>query len=192
MLLANINEVLFIDQSLFISQEGRSNGGDAYAKTAATYLETLGNRDWFTRVPIKAPLLTNTIFQDYLEIQNLAGGNLSRVTVDWAVYFEMCYRELIEKSAAKMLSPDQLGSLYCEWSRALGDFDVSIQNKVQCKLKGLWLLKLKMRLRRFAISWLFARKLKRIVNNTRRTLWRMAGSQTSLQVAGFRGSEKNT
>lgn len=191
MLLASINEVLFIDKSLFLSQQGLSNGGDAYAKTATIYLDTLGNRDWFTRVPIKAPLLTNTIFQDYLEMQDLAGGNLSGVDVDWAVYFEMCYRELIEKSAAKMLLPHQLDSLYSEWSRALGDFDISTQIEVQRKLKGLRILKLKMRLRRFAITWLFARKLKRIVNNFRHTLWRIAGSQTPLEVAGFLSDVKN-
>ena len=187
LLLANITEILFIDKALFISQEGRSNGGDAYAKTAAAYLETLGDGEWLTRVPIKAPLLTNTIFQDYLAIQDLAGGSLNQVNVDWTVYFVLCYRELMEKTAANLLSQHQLDSLYVEWSRAVGEFEVSIQNEVHRRLKGLRWIKLKSLLRRNAIKWLYARNLKRAVNNFRRRMWRMRASQTVLQAAGFRG-----
>lgn len=186
-LLANINAVLFIDQALFISQGlGISNGGNAYAKTAAAYLQSLGERDWFTQVPIKVPLVENAIFQDYLSIRDLAGGTLSQVNIDWAAYFEKCYQELIEKTGAGLLSAHDLDGLYAEWSRALAGFDYSVQDEVQRRLKSLRWVKLKAQLKGSAIGP-FAGRLKRTIDSIRHRGWQVGGGQSVLDAAGFRG-----
>jgi len=190
LLLANVNDVLFIDQALFISQGlSLSNGGDAYTKTATAYLESLGDQDWFTQVPIKAPLVENVIFQDYFAIQGLAGGVLSQVNIDWAVYFEACYRELIEKTGANLLSAQSLDGLYSEWTRALGEFDGSVQDEVQRRLQDLRWVQLRARLKGSALGPLL-RSMKRTVNTFRHRGWHIKGKQTVLEAAGFRGKEE--
>lgn len=189
MLLANINAVLFIDQVLFISQGlANSNGGDAYSKTAASYIQTLGNQEWFTHVPIKIPLVENIIYQDYLSIQSLAGGRLSQVDIDWPAYFEKCYRELIEKSGARLLSDYELDALYAEWRRALAGFDHSVQHEVQRRLSGLYWLKLKAKFKGSSIGP-FARRMKRKIDSIRHRGWQIKGGQSILDVAGFRGEK---
>jgi len=185
LLLANIDGVLFIDQALFISQGLSTSNGGEYIKTGAAYLQSLGERDWFTKVPIKVNLVESTIFQDYLEIQDLAGGTLNQVNIDWVVYFEKCYRELIEKAGAGLLSADYLDCLYAEWSRALAGFDNSVQDEVQRRLKSLHWVKLKAQLKGSAIGPLL-RRLKRTIDSIRHIGWQVGGSQTVLEAAGFR------
>jgi glycosyltransferase involved in cell wall biosynthesis len=185
LLLSKINSVLYIDQALFISQGlGISNGGNAYTKTAAAYLQKLGERDWFSQVPIKAPLVENAIFQDFLSVRDLAGGVLSRVNIDWAAYFERCYRELIEKQGAGQLSSHEIKELFADWSRALAGFDDQLQHEVRRRLNSLGWVKLKAKLKGSVIGP-FARRLKRKIDNVRRGGWQACGGQSVLDAAGF-------
>ncbi len=189
MLLANINDVLFVDKALFVSQGlGLSNGGDAFSRTAATYLDSLGDGDWFSRVPIKAPLVWNAVYQDYLTIRDLAGGNLNQLNVDWIVYFETCYRELIKKTKTGLISPGELDGLFAEWSRALDESDVPVQEEMRRKLKKLSRIRQRAQLKASAIGK-FVRGLKRTINKFRRRWRRAKGGQTALEAAGFRGDE---
>lgn len=187
LLLANINAILYIDQALFISQGvGISNGGNAYAKTATAYLQSLGDRDWFPQVPIKLPLVENSIFQDYLSIQDLSGGTLSKVDINWPAYFEKCYRELIEKTGMGLLSAEEIEGLYAEWSKALARFDHAVQDEVNRRLNGLRWVKLKAKLKGSAIGPI-ARRLKRKVDSVWHCGWQVGSGQSVLEAAGFRG-----
>lgn len=189
LLLASVDDVLFIDEALFISQGlSLSNGGDAFSRTVAAYLESLGDRDWFSRVPIKAPLGWNAVYQDYLTIQELTGGTPSLADVDWIVYFETCYRELIKKTKAKLLSQEELDGLFAEWSRALAEFGGPVQEEMQQRLKGLSRIKARTQLKGSAIG-LPVRRLKRAINTFRRKWRRAKAGQTALEAAGFRGDE---
>jgi len=185
LLLANINELLYIDQALFISQGvGISNGGNAYAKTATAYIQSLGDRDWFPQVPIKLPLVENSIFQDYLSIQELSGGTLSKVDIKWPAYFEKCYRELIEKTGMGLLSAEEIEGLYAEWSKALAGFDHSVQDEVNRRLNGLRWVKLKARLKGSAIGPI-ARRLKRKIDSVWHRGLQVKSGQSVLEAAGF-------
>ena len=185
LLLSMVNSVLYIDQALFISQGlGISNGGNAYSKTAAAYLQSLGERDWLAQVPIKVPLVENTIFQDYLSIRDLAGGTLCQMNIDWVAYFEKCYRELIVKTGVGLLSADDLNALYAEWARALAGFDRSVQDEVQRRLKSLRYIKLKAKLQASAIGP-FARRLIRTIDLIRHRGFRVGGGRSVLEAAGF-------
>ena len=187
LLLANINAILYIDQALFISQGlGISNGGNAYAKTATAYLQSLGDRDWFPQVPIKLPLVENSIYQDYLSIQALSGGTLSQINIIWSAYFEKCYRELIEKSGMGLLSAQEIEGLYAEWSKALAGFDNSVQDEVYRRLNGLRWVKLKARLKGSAIGPV-ARRLKLKIDSVWHRGWQIGSGQSVLETAGFRG-----
>lgn len=185
MLLAHVNEVLFINQPLFISQGvSASNGGGALAKTASDYLKTLGDKDWFPQVPIKAALVENAIYQDYLSVRELAGGFLSHVDVDWAVYFEKCYIELIEKTAANLLSRTELGKLYAEWSEALAGFDHSTQTKVNQRLRDLFWMRQKAKIKRSVLGP-SAKRIKRKLDGFFYSGIKIKGKQTILEAAGF-------
>lgn len=185
LLLAHVNKVMFIDQSLFLSQGlDVSNGGNTYAKTAAKYLQSLGERNWFTHVPIKSPLVENTIFQDYLSIQEMAGGTLSHVKINWIVYFEKTYREIIEKKGAGLLSKKELNELYLEWSLALAAFDSSLQNEVHRRVKRLIFPRLKAQLKSSDIGPIAVR-LKRAIDIIRQHRWHVGKHQSALEAAGF-------
>lgn len=187
LLLASVNAVLYIDQALFISQGvGNSNGGNAYAKTAAAYLQSLGDRDWFPQVPMKLPLVENSIYQDYLSIQSLSGGTLSQVNIIWPAYFEKCYRELIEKTGMGLLPEQEIDELYVEWSKALAGFDNSVQDEVSRRINGLRWVKLKARLKGSVIGPI-ARRLKRKIDTVWHRGWKVGSGQSVLEVAGFRG-----
>ena len=189
LLLSKVDSVLYIDQALFISQGLRiSNGGNAYSKTAAAYLQALGEKDWLSHVPIKVPLVENAIFQDYLSIRDLAGGTLSEVNIDWVNYFEKCYRELVEKTGARLLSDYELDALYAEWRRALAGFDHSVQHEVQRRISGLYWLKLKAKFKGSTIGP-FARRMKRKIDSIRHRGWQIKDGQSILDVAGFRGEK---
>ncbi len=83
-------DVLFLDRPLFISQGLKdSNGGNAYRTSALAYLESLGITDWLLHTPIKAPLVENTIFQDFLAAKELCGGNLANINIHCPCIFRL-------------------------------------------------------------------------------------------------------
>jgi glycosyltransferase involved in cell wall biosynthesis len=187
--LGSVDSLLYIDQALFISQGlGVSNGGTAFAKTADSYLQSLGDADWFSNVPIKAPLVENVIYQDYLFIQDLVGGTLSRMSINWPVYFEKCYRELIEKTGMRLLPAQEIKGLYIEWSKALSGFDKSVQDEVNRRLNTLGWVKLKARLKGSIIGPI-ARKLKRKIERVCHHGWQTGSRQSVLEAAGFGGKK---
>lgn len=189
LLLESVKSLLFIDQALFISQGlNISNGGNAFAKTADTYLQTLGEGDWFSKVPIKMALVENIIFQDYLSIRDLVSGSLKKKDVCWAAYFERCYRELIEKKGARQLSSNEMKNLFAEWSRALAGFDHSVQHDVQRRVKNLRWVKFKAQLKGSALGP-FARRLKREIDSVSRRGWKVSEGCSVLVAAGFSGED---
>lgn len=191
LLLSKVDSVMYIDQALFISQGLHlSTGVNCYTKTGAAYLQALGEKDWFSHVPIKAPLVENGIYQDYFAIRNLAGGILCEVNVDWTIYFVKCYRELLAKTDARLLSDYELEGLYAEWRRALAGFDLSVQHEVHRRIKVLyWQVlywpKLKAKIKASAIGP-FALRVKRKIDSMRYHGWQIKDGQSVLDLAGFR------
>lgn len=137
LLLANAENVLFLDVALFISQGLEvSNGGNASRATSAldAYLNTLGVFEYYAHVPIKIPLVENLIFEDFLAIQEKAGGNLQGIALDWTHYFAACHLELIGKRATSYSATREYISLMNEWERALSTFDSATQQEVKIKI----------------------------------------------------------
>ena len=148
LLLAHAPQVIHIGEALFVSQGlGVSNGGRGVASTALPYMETLGIRNFYEYVPIKAPIVENVIFNDFLNVQARAGGNLTGVRVNWVEYFVACYRELLEKKGAGLTSAPVLAGLFAEWDRALAGCDPPTREAVQTGISRLRTLKLKMLLK---------------------------------------------
>lgn len=145
--------------------------GDAYS-TAASYIQTLGNQEWFLMCPSKflwlRILSTKTTFQ----FRVLQEEDWARWISTGLLIFEKCYRELIEKSGARLLSDYELDGLYAEWRRALAGFDHSVQHEVQQELSGLYWLKLKAKFKGSSIGP-FARRMKRKIDSIRHRGWQI-------------------
>lgn len=134
LLLAHTKQVLFLDTALFISQGlSVSNGGQASDSISAaeSYLSTLGITDYYAHVPIKMPLVENIIFEDFLAIQELIGGELNKVDMNWVEYFVRCRKEIIGKTSAKEAFKNQ-------WELALNAIDEDTHNKIKKRLSALW------------------------------------------------------
>jgi len=130
------HEVLFVNQSLFVSQGLKdSNGWRGMSGIDTGYIKSLGEYDIYNHVPIKSLLVKNLIFEDFLDAREVIGGNLKDVNCDWSAYFENCYRELLIKKGAGILSPDEIGELFDEWERALSTFDQATQNATKDRIE---------------------------------------------------------
>jgi len=151
LLLSQVDDIYYIDQSLFLSQGlGVSSGGQhVLSTTAATqYLRTLGDFDPYSYVPIKAPIVENVVFNEFLRFQSLAGGNLKNLKINWVEYFVRCYGELLQKADSRFIDRPTLVNLQLEFENALALFDVKIKKDVREKTKGLFLLMFRAKLKR--------------------------------------------
>lgn len=147
LILAHVNELLYIDTPLFISRGlSSSTGGNAYRTDATNYLETLGLEDWYRYVPIKASLVENFLFQDFLAMRAMAGGAL-RVEIDWVEYFGRCYKEILGKQGQNIFNKQQITLLKNEWERALKGMDKDTQRGVRLKLRCMRQLRMRMVMR---------------------------------------------
>ena len=149
LLLAELPDILYIDQSLFLSQGlSSSNGGDAYQTTTTHYLASLGPGAWTARGPIKAHLVEGAIMEDFLAVKALAGGNLRDVEPDWPAYFGLCYRELSEKRGSARVAPAELAAMFEEWSSAVAALPPSEQQRTRQIVRSMWRQRIKARLKR--------------------------------------------
>jgi hypothetical protein len=140
LLLAYAEHVLFLDTALFISQgTGVSNGNGAYHSISAGYgyINSLGTFDCYAHVPLKVPLVENLIFEDFLAIQEKAGGNLKDIVFNWPYYFISCYRELIAKKANMRDATEEHATLMFDWDAALLGFDNATRQEVKKRVARL-------------------------------------------------------
>lgn len=180
LLLAYAETLLFLDTALFISQGlGVSLGGSSYSSISVTddYMNSLGVSDYYAHVPIKIPLVENLIYEDFLAIQEKAGGNLQGITLDWSNYFLTCYRELIKKNAISRGASEEQVELLHEWERALIGFDGATQLEVARKLTRLKWEKIKAFIKNTSLGPLMVRVKRRFDARwqTKRTILNLAG-----------------
>lgn len=147
-LLALSEKLLFIDAALLVSRGLRqSNGGTAYIAGSPEYLKSLGEEARLRCVPLKAPMVENYIYEDYLRVQEQLSPFLSvpMPPVDFSEYFIRCYKELLTKRAYGILDSFVLESLFKEWQQTLGRQDAKIQAEVRKALRWSFNLKNKIR-----------------------------------------------
>jgi len=137
LMLAHAEKLLHIDAPLFISRGLSSSfGGKAYLAGDSSYLESVGLKDWYKYVPIKAALVESLLFEDFLAMRDMAGGGLE-VEIDWVEYFVRCYREILGKKGQNMLTRQQITVLQREWDRALAGMSQDTQRQVQLELRSM-------------------------------------------------------
>jgi len=125
LILSQVDKVLYINTPLFISQGLTMSTSNTFN----SYLKSLEVSDPFYHVPLKIPLFMNTVFEDFLRIQELADKNLSSFNINWVVYFNACYRELLYKRQS--FNKEEFYKLLEEFNKALEKFDKKVQNEVK-------------------------------------------------------------
>lgn len=185
MFMAESPEVLVIDQSIFLWQGlDESLGLKGSAMTGLSYLKTLGDINWYTYVPIKAPIVENLIFEDFLVVQKLAKGYLEGIEISWPVYFEKCYRELLYKRDRALLPSNEIDELFNEWNRALSQFDTATKEETKKRIKSLFWLVIKIRLKK-SFAGPFLLWLKRKIEHGILYRYFYGSGRSILAVAGF-------
>ncbi len=174
----HINDALFVSQGLTMS-----HGGKGIVSTSSPYLDTLGKKDFYKYVPIKAAIVENLNFNDFLSVQNLVGGNLGGVGVNWVEYFVACYRELLEKKGAGLMGATDLADMFVEWETALVNFDPAVRSAVKTRLSRLIPLQIKILLERSPIGPFLIRLRRRV--STSRPVGLRARHENVLNAAGF-------
>jgi len=127
---------MYIPRYLFFCQGAVVSVGTASQLNTQYYFDSLNATEPYRFVPVKAPIISSLLLNDFLKIKNLAGGNLKNINIDWVFYFGACYQELIEK---KMIIPgvDQkvLPELFEEWRKALTLTDKKTQAAVRREIR---------------------------------------------------------
>lgn len=191
LLLAHTPGVLHIDDALFISQGlGVSNGGRGVAATCAPYLETLATTHAYDHVPIKAPIVENVVFNDFLAVQQRAGGYLAGVRANWVEYFVACYRELLEKEGAGVLDAATLAEMFAAWESASAGCDAPTRAEVAARLLRLGPLRAKVMLKRTPLGPVLVGLKRRVAAS--RSWGPSARYQSALIAAGFEATAHPT
>jgi glycosyltransferase involved in cell wall biosynthesis len=121
--LAYSDNVAYIPRPLVFFQGASVSAGTKAKFDVLPYLESLKDPDIYKFVPIKAPIISNLIFNDFLKIKNAVGGSLKDADIDWGVYFAICYGEMMEKKMIPGADRTFLNGLSEEWERALSLLD---------------------------------------------------------------------
>jgi hypothetical protein len=79
-------------------------------------------------VPIKTPLVNNSIYNDFLNVRNLVGQNLHPHTLDLENYFVQCYRDIADGIAGYKID---MSREMTAWNAALQDQKPNIQAAVK-------------------------------------------------------------
>jgi len=193
LMLAHAGSLLYIDAPLFISRGlTSSTGGTAYRTSESGYLETLGLKDWYRYVPIKAVLVENFLYEDFLAMRDMAGGGLV-VEFDWVEYFARCYREILGKKGQNILTRRQTAVLQREWERALTGMGRDTQARVRLELRSMRGLRMRTTMRELLseVGLLSAmRYLRKKLGRTPNTLPTTALKAAGHELPGNAGLER--
>lgn len=118
--LLSSDELVHCTDALDIAQGFEvSNGMDSYYGDAGKYFNSLGIADMWRDVPIKAELVNNSIWQDFLSALRVYDRPEILDLWDRQEYFDQCLAELSIKKSAGRLTADEIQSLEMAIHKAL-------------------------------------------------------------------------
>lgn len=126
--LAFAEKLLHIDEALVIVRGYKYSTGRNFKQkrgSATKMIQEVGGESLlYDRVPVKTPVISNTLYNDYERIRTLVKGRLLKHPLNMCNYFFQCYQDIRE---SKMLGVD-MSTEEAEWKRALSEQDKSIQD----------------------------------------------------------------
>lgn len=160
-----------------------SNGVDSYSGDAGRYLNSLGIADLWRDVPIKAGLVFNSIWQDFLSALGVYDRPEILNSWDKQKYYEQCLAELSFKKNAGRLTADEIQSLEEAIRKALQQESAALQRAVTPSLPRLFMRKMNTVLR------LTRARLVNPIQETSRQPSEAVDYPTVLLAAGFETNE---
>ena len=133
--LAYSASVMYLPRPLVFFQGASVSSGTKAQISIATYLSSINVPNLYEFIPIKAPINTSLIFNDFLKIKNLAGGNFKDIDIDWVFYFVVCYQAIIESRIIFGTDQSDQTKLLEAWEKALSSFDKQTQTAVRKALR---------------------------------------------------------
>lgn len=117
--LALNQEILYVGKKIILTQgEHLSNGRRFGAGKYKAYMESLGIKNVYKDVVIKAPMIYNLLIVDFKIIAQLFEGNLAGVELDWKNYFTTTYWDLLVKKK-RGLEESELSFFRRKWEKGL-------------------------------------------------------------------------
>ena len=169
---------LFVSQGLKVS-----TGSIGYEGDAQRYIDELGVEGEFRFVPIKSPLVQNSIHEDFLRTMAAFGNDAMVGEWNHKSYYLQCIEELLAKRGAARLTAARLSELEDEINRALADEPESLRSEILQEARR------RNSVRRASIR--FAKRLLRSkVEWLRAITLRFRGGRyysSALEAAGFKG-----
>jgi hypothetical protein len=118
----------------------------------------------------------------------MAGGELTKVEMNWAEYFVRCYKEIIGKNRKNSIKKEEFDLLRSAWEQALNDMNENIQDKVKKQIRRLWWLKFKLLIQKIVpvetISFLM-RIARGTIKNHSNTALKAAGHNPSATFKSY-------
>ena len=133
--LAYSDSVIYLPRPLVFFQGASLSSGTQAQVSVVSYLKSLNLSDPYKYVPIKAPINTNLIFNDFLKIRSLASDNFKDIDIDWIFYFGIAYQALMEGKIIWGVDKKVKAEFLKEWARALTSFDEPFQRAVKKELR---------------------------------------------------------
>lgn len=128
--LAFVEKFMHIDEALVTVSGYKYSTGRSFklkGESAAKVIQEIGRKSiLYDRVPIKAPILSNSLLNDYEMVRTLVGGRLLKYPINIHNYFLLCFHDIQE---SKELGVD-VSSEEVEWKRALSEEDKSTRDAV--------------------------------------------------------------
>ncbi len=137
LLLSSVPEILHIPRALCCAQGGTvSNGRNAQSNPVA-YLNSLQMKDWYEGVPIKAPIINNILFRDFLFVRKILFGNANTIHVYWPAYFASCYEEIKNKYIYNT-SADSIREWHMAWKKSVNSLKPKTRFLVRIEQIKCW------------------------------------------------------
>lgn len=155
--LAYSASVMYLPRPLVFFQGASLSSGTRAQVGVLSYLNSLNVLNPYQFVPIKAPINTSLIFNDFLKIRSLTGDNFKDIEIDWVFYFGICYQALMEGKMIWGVDKKVKAEFLEEWGRALASFDKQFQGAVKKELKKRRMKILKSYIRKTFLGNFFVR-----------------------------------
>jgi glycosyltransferase involved in cell wall biosynthesis len=136
--LAYTDRVLAINQALSAIAWAGSNGMSFIMKdkkgVAVSFIKESGEENIYDKVPMRvSTLVSSGIFNDFMKIRDLVGGNLATVSVDFVGYFTTCFDEMVRRIKMGV----DMSFEESEWNRAFDKQPANIQAAIRQAIKPL-------------------------------------------------------
>jgi glycosyltransferase involved in cell wall biosynthesis len=125
------DEVLYVPRSLVLFQGNKVGNVIKDKMSPWPYFNSLNIKDPYKFVPIKAPIISNLVFNDFLMVKDLVGGVLKDANIDWIFYFTLCYEEVMIKMTMRGMDKKIQSELLKEWRKAFSRLDKKSQKAIK-------------------------------------------------------------